>query len=115
MKDLSEAIRHCEEVAKENKTDADLIWIKGNKPDMLGRTYEGCLKCAKEHRQLAEWLKELKARREAMQKLKEQIATFKKPMAEKYEKLEGNKNYLTGYLSALSVVEGMIAEVENNR
>lgn len=47
--DLDEAIQHCEEVA--------------------GHCYEcvegGCSECEKEHRQLAEWLKELKEYREA--------------------------------------------------
>ena len=39
---LDEAIKHCEEVAEEQEE-------------------KECLECAAEHRQLAEWLKELKA------------------------------------------------------
>ena len=41
---LEEAIQHCKERAKEYKTD--------------------CPDCAEDHRQLAEWLTELKERRE---------------------------------------------------
>lgn len=40
---LDEAIKHAEKVAEQNK---------------------GCQKCAEEHRQLAEWLRELKELRE---------------------------------------------------
>lgn len=43
-KNLLDAIGHCEEVARKNYTD-------------------GCIECAKEHEQLAEWLKELLERR----------------------------------------------------
>jgi protein-disulfide isomerase len=52
MLNLDEAIKHCEEVAEEQEK-------------MGERNYDDdCLECAKEHRQLAEWLKELKAYRE---------------------------------------------------
>ena len=52
---LDEAIKHCEEVAKEKRIEANYrIPPKA-----------GCLKCAEEHDQLAEWLKELKAYKEA--------------------------------------------------
>ena len=44
MMELDEAIRHAEEVAELNEAE--------------------CFECAEEHRQLAEWLKELKALRE---------------------------------------------------
>lgn len=44
---LDEAIKHCEEKAKELKNQY------------------GCLACAEEHEQLARWLRELKWRREA--------------------------------------------------
>ena len=54
---LDEAIKHAEEVAKEKENEAqDLEYSK------LGWRHEAnpCSECAKEHRQLAEWLKELK-------------------------------------------------------
>ena len=63
---LEEAIKHAEEVA-ENKEKAIKL-AKGN-PDhpMLSMSEKGITeykKCINEHRQLAEWLKELKAYRE---------------------------------------------------
>ena len=53
---LDEAIKHAEEVAEENEE-----WYMEN-PNILGyqEKYYDCKKCAEEHRQLAEWLKELK-------------------------------------------------------
>lgn len=47
MLDLESAIKHCEEVAEEQEKAAKECW-----------------KCAEEHRQLAEWLIELKKYRE---------------------------------------------------
>ena len=49
---IDEAIRHCEEVAEEH-----------TKYNFYGG-YESCDECAEEHRQLAEWLRELKQLRE---------------------------------------------------
>lgn len=52
---LEEAIRHCEEKAKELRTPRAYTDIKGNL-----RATETCEECAEEHEQLAEWLKELR-------------------------------------------------------
>ena len=49
---LDEAIKHAEEVAEEKEEQA---WEA-----QLQEEYRICKDCAKEHRQLAEWLKELK-------------------------------------------------------
>ena len=57
---IDEAIKHCHEKAEEQKIKAERYGYKG----LTGATIE-CLKCAKEHEQLAGWLEELKARREA--------------------------------------------------
>lgn len=57
MLTLDEAIKHCEEKAKELKKDYERA-VALNIPS------EGCLECANEHEQLAEWLKELKRYRE---------------------------------------------------
>lgn len=59
---LDEAIQHCEEVAIREKSAADgcRYWTDG----MGEETAKKCEKCAEEHHQLAEWLKELKAYRE---------------------------------------------------
>ncbi len=56
---LDEAIKHAEEVAEENEKRANWFWAKEGNPN-----YENRVECAEEHRQLAEWLKELKAYRE---------------------------------------------------
>ena len=58
---LDEAIKHCEEKAKEQRIIA--------KNTSYSDTYIlKCFECAEEHEQLAEWLKELKERRENEQK-----------------------------------------------
>lgn len=54
---LDEAIKHCKEKAEEKRKDYEQACAY-NIPS------EGCLKCAEEHEQLAEWLEELKAWRE---------------------------------------------------
>lgn len=56
---LDEAIQHAEEVAERNEKKASWFWGKEGNPN-----YKNCVKRAKEHRQLAEWLKELKMYRE---------------------------------------------------
>ena len=55
---IDEAIKHAEEVAEENQAIVDSF-------DFYGENMAKCKKCAKEHRQLAEWLKELKMFRKA--------------------------------------------------
>ncbi len=50
---LDEAIKHAEEVAEEKENEGKLLC------QSEGASI-GCLTCAEEHRQLAEWLKELK-------------------------------------------------------
>ena len=52
---LDEAIKHCEEKAEELENTAD---VHASNDD--GYSELECLNCANEHRQLAEWLKELK-------------------------------------------------------
>lgn len=54
---LEEAIKHCEEVAEELEKKAR------KKNDGTMSTRIKCEECASEHRQLAEWLRELKAYR----------------------------------------------------
>lgn len=76
MLNLEEAIKHCEEVAEkqEIKAKSNLIEIDKIKADGILRLYdadeyESCMKCAKEHRQLAEWLKKLQAYEEAREEI----------------------------------------------
>ena len=54
---LDEAIKHYEEKAEELRKDADYLDAPYGK-GTSART--DCLECAKEHEQLAEWLKELR-------------------------------------------------------
>ena len=59
---LDEAIKHCLEQAEENDNCADKCEaVYGEDNGII----EACRECANDHRQLAEWLRELKERREA--------------------------------------------------
>ena len=67
---LNEAIKHCEEVAEEQEK-----LCKVN--DSFNFSQPKWKKCAEEHRQLAEWLKELKAYKEIIEQWKQdQISDF---------------------------------------
>ena len=57
---IEEAIQHCKDVATENRQYA-LEFARVNVYDSA----RNCQECAAEHEQLAEWLTELKQRREA--------------------------------------------------
>ena len=57
IKDLDETIQHCLEVAEKQKKLAEKWETEGGSE--YGKTMY-CKRCAEEHRQLAEWLKELK-------------------------------------------------------
>ena len=63
MKDLKAAIQHCKEKAAELREYSDVLSETSTTPK--GKEISDCLECAEEHEQLAEWLKELKQRREA--------------------------------------------------
>ena len=56
---LEEAIKHCEEIA-------ELKYDEGNEARLQeqDKYADECVVCAAKHRQLAEWLKELKERKE---------------------------------------------------
>lgn len=56
---IDEAIKHCLEVAEQNETQADKIGrqLIGSAIDKYATD---CRECAADHRQLAEWLTELK-------------------------------------------------------
>ena len=63
---LSDAIKHYEEVAER---------LEGK--DGYAYTDSTCDECAKEHRQLAEWLRKLEKYEEGIEKIKEQINDYK--------------------------------------
>lgn len=78
---LEEAIKHCNEVAKENEKQFN------ENPEQLGydEHFYNCQECAKEHRQLAEWLRELEWRRNAMVEIHEAML-MPSSMAERISK-----------------------------
>lgn len=66
---LDEAIKHAEEVAIEEdklckRYDAASGYTRSHNKEIRTSEAKKCEKCADEHRQLAEWLKELKQLRE---------------------------------------------------
>lgn len=66
MMNLDSAIRHCEEVMMENLEKTK----DRNASDPIAIN---CFECAEEHRQLAEWLKELKAYRDARAEINQEL------------------------------------------
>ena len=60
---IEEAIQHCEEVAYQKDLESGFE-TDNERYAMTDRERADCKKCASEHRQLAEWLKELKAYKE---------------------------------------------------
>lgn len=59
---LDEAIKHAEEVAQENDNvnESELALIYCDDTECIENHKTRCKACADEHRQLAEWLKQLK-------------------------------------------------------
>lgn len=62
VKTLEEAIKHCEEVAYQKDLESGFD-TDYERYAMTDKERTDCKECAKEHRQLAEWLKELKESR----------------------------------------------------
>ena len=63
---IEEAIKHYEEVAAEKEDNA--------KWNLTPTWQDECKQCAADHRQLAEWLEELRARRYCMEKICAELA-----------------------------------------
>lgn len=95
MLTLEEAIKHCEEVAKEQDKLAtryeDASGYSRSHIESL-KTNESikCRECASEHRQLAAWLRELKRDREVLTKLDAVIECY-----ENCECCQGFREYPT--------------------
>lgn len=68
IKSIDEAIQHCEEVAEEQKEKAKRIGEL-----IHDEMYDYCLERAADHRQLAEWLRELQAYRDIIDTADERI------------------------------------------
>lgn len=67
---LEEAIKHCEEKAEELEKQVKPYQCESiNKKlyEVNKKEWDSCLECASEHRQLAEWLRELKTYRELLE------------------------------------------------
>ena len=85
---LDEAIKHAEEVVEENsksyeewlacKNRGNVGWSKSD-IEAVDKNIEQCKKCAEEHRQLAGWLKELNAHREAWVKILDEMMNVSIP------------------------------------
>lgn len=97
---LDDVIKHCEEVAEEKENLLKFIDGEIKDPAMIR-----CKECASEHRQLAEWLRELKVKRQIITNVKEQCKVWKRNNFQ-------NRDYGVGFISALSNIEGLIAYTE---
>ena len=75
---IDEAIAHAREVASEQKRRSGICVQNNSECDK----FSACLKCSKEHEQLAEWLEELKSYR---------ASVFSGYMTQKMLKEEYNK------------------------
>lgn len=102
---LDEAINHCEEKAEELERSAKLHQRPDKNVKGSGKRYLSCLECASEHRQLAEWLRELKVKRQIITNVKEQCKVWKRNDFQ-------NRDYGIGFISALGNIEGLIAYTE---
>ena len=93
MMTLEEAIKHCEEKAEELEKRVNPYQCESiNKKlyEVNKKEWDSCLECAKEHRQLAEWLKELKKYREILTRLDAMIDCY-----ENCESCQGFREYPT--------------------
>lgn len=98
---LEEAIKYYSELAEENEKDAEQFKRIKATQDMISHCYE----CAEKHRQLAEWLRELRVKRQIITNVKEQCKAWKMNDFQ-------NRDYGTGFISAISNIEGLIAYTE---
>ena len=98
---LDEAIKHAEEVAEEKENEGKLLC------QSEGASI-GCLTCAEEHRQLAEWLRDYK-------QLKEQEPILDKIRAEIEQeyKVESEHPYGQGLRRALQIIDKHKTESED--
>ncbi len=92
---LDEAIKHCEEVAEQNESSAitykNCKEIKANMYEKLTaeKAENDCRECAADHRQLAEWLTELKDLREENKVLMQECDRLIKEKGELLSKVSG--------------------------
>lgn len=65
---LEEAIKHAKDIATKKYNEAFLCHANPDDEEL-----DGCIECAREHEQLAEWLEELKELRKYKRKMKTQF------------------------------------------
>lgn len=110
MMDLDSAIQHCEEVAEEQEklyrlcpaSESGVFHCDGSKDciTLKNGKNKGCQKCVSEHRQLAEWLKELKDYRDARAEINQAL----------YDDARGEQNdYERGRKSGIFLCESIIS------
>lgn len=99
---LDEAIKHCEEVAYQNEIlmkryDDASGYNRSHNEKIRTDGAKGCERLISLYRQLAEWLRELKAYREAYEKIK---------------KLPIRYNEVQGITRCLNIIEDCLGEDE---
>ena len=117
---IDEAIKHAEEVAEEKQLKAHNLKLckdYGNPKSTITSGVVECETCAEEHRQLAEWLKELKRLREqepVLDKIRAEIEEYKSrqlTLAIGVDDLEKGKQIALEYI--LAVLDKYKAEMES--
>ena len=115
MLSIDEAIEHAREVAEEQRELFRLCPYPSqecNGADIckcLKNKHDGCIKCAEEHEQLAEWLEELKAYRE--KKCDKSVYLASKSV----DKIDAvNKGYIDGYNKAIDDAKSVILQTIDN-
>lgn len=124
MKDIDEAIQHCEDVAQQQDM------LKGRYDDASGYTRSGneairtseakkCEKCAADHRQLAAWLKELKQLKEqefcvtTRELSDDELEHLAEQMKKERWQLISVKQESCGDVISKAYIEPIIEELEN--
>ena len=113
---IDEAIKHAEEVAQEKRYEyQECLAIH----DM--ENARDCGKCGEEHRQLAEWLKDLKQTRQAIEDIKAEIEEKRnEAIEEKRYCSHENREYYEGKIMGFDMVMTKLTSIsekenENDR
>ncbi|MCR5788645.1 MAG: hypothetical protein K6G83_02040 [Lachnospiraceae bacterium] len=93
---LDEAIKHAEEVARKEQEKGFDLNTHYNCETEYGKK---CYKCAAEHRQLAEWLKDYKRLLGAIEDIKAEIDKLKGINSAYYIAIEDVKEVIDKYIS----------------
>lgn len=93
---IEETIKSCDEVVTANKRSIDYHKIQGD-TEWIDENEEDCIECAEANRQFAKWLRELKAYREAYEKIKKLPIRF---------------NEIQGITRCINIIEDCLGEDE---